>query len=388
MSAIDSHKLIKFQDNIGVTIDPFINNSDEDNLFDYDYENLLNLDKALDSESRSLVISQNELIGLSDPVTEEFAINDEAKKKKNERFRWPNWDSKMETFFHDIDDELTEEDAWLQPVRDYIEQKRGKAIWSKKSDQEIQREIKKNQASKGLYIPSFVIQVVTALYLDKSHKWQEYKLEDELACIEYRKWVNQQKKKSKKNPIQVAKLEVSKSWLLLHPSQSNALRPQKPRKMPPINKKKIKDLLMFRRKPATLTVMDDIAVYPNYQSINNKTISFDSIREKAAAAATTKSQRIEVPSRSNNSTISAYQSTSGWAPIVTSSMTNWDKKFSELPASELAAYTRDAFFDNEFGSIDPTESRKDRDKRNISFVIDDHQMFLPNNCNDEYFVVI
>lgn len=61
----------------------------------------------------------------------------------------------------------------------------------------------------GLYIPTAVAQVITAVYIERTHKMKDYKEEDELACIEFRKWVREQKKKSKRDPIVAAKIELS-----------------------------------------------------------------------------------------------------------------------------------------------------------------------------------
>lgn len=74
--------------------------------------------------------------------------------------------------------------------------------------------MKKALLSKGMNVPPVVAQVISALYLDRTHvSFKHYKVENELACIEYRKWVAEQKKKAGakgKDPVSAAKLEVSK----------------------------------------------------------------------------------------------------------------------------------------------------------------------------------
>jgi len=52
--------------------------------------------------------------------------------------------------------------------------------------------------------------VITAVYLEKTHTMKAFRDEEELACLEYRKWIMEQKKKSKKDPVISAKVEVSK----------------------------------------------------------------------------------------------------------------------------------------------------------------------------------
>lgn len=132
-----------------------------------------------------------------------------TKVKRNPRKSLPYWDDFMEEYLGDMEDELNENDRWLGEIRDYVEQKRGRAIWSKKSDAEIQQELKKAMASRGIQIPTAVAQVITAVYIERTHKMKEYKEEDELACIEFRKWIREQKKKSKRDPIVAAKIELA-----------------------------------------------------------------------------------------------------------------------------------------------------------------------------------
>lgn len=88
------------------------------------------------------------------------------------------------------------------------------AIWSKKSDAEIQEEVKKSLASKSIPIPRPVRQLVTSVFVERLFSMREYKQFDELAFVEFRKWMLEQRKKLKKDPLPVAKIEVSKVLLL------------------------------------------------------------------------------------------------------------------------------------------------------------------------------
>ena len=77
------------------------------------------------------------------------------------------WDAFMEEEFGDMDTELTEDLNWMAEARSITEQKRGMAIWSKKSEKELQRELKKSLAAKSLNIPDSVYMVIGAVYLEK-----------------------------------------------------------------------------------------------------------------------------------------------------------------------------------------------------------------------------
>ena len=77
------------------------------------------------------------------------------------------WDDFMEEEFGDMDAELTEDLSWMSEVRSITEQKRGMAIWSKKSEKELQREMKRSLAAKSLNVPDSVYMVMSAVYLEK-----------------------------------------------------------------------------------------------------------------------------------------------------------------------------------------------------------------------------
>ena len=86
----------------------------------------------------------------------------------------------------------------------------GFAIWSKKSEKELQRELKKALEKKALNVPDSVAMIIRAVYLEKTHTMKKMKKDQELACIGFRKWVIEQKKKTKKDPLPLARIEVSK----------------------------------------------------------------------------------------------------------------------------------------------------------------------------------
>jgi transposase-like protein len=61
-----------------------------------------------------------------------------------------------------------------------------------------------------LNVPSEVEMIVRAVYLEKTQTIKSMKRDYELDFITFRKWVIEQKKKTKKDPLPLAKIEVSK----------------------------------------------------------------------------------------------------------------------------------------------------------------------------------
>ena len=132
--------------------------------------------------------------------------------------KWPNWDSFMEDEFGDLDAELSDDDAWIWEARNAVEAKRGFAIWSKRSANEIKKEVQKNVALKTMNIPRSVANIIKAVHLDRTHSMKQIRKENELAAIEYRKWMIETRQKIKKDPLPQAKMEVSAAWLRQHPT--------------------------------------------------------------------------------------------------------------------------------------------------------------------------
>ena len=59
-------------------------------------------------------------------------------------------------------------------------------------------------------VPDSVAMIIRAVYLEKTHTMKKMRKDHELACIGFRKWVIEQKKKTKKDPLPLARIEVSK----------------------------------------------------------------------------------------------------------------------------------------------------------------------------------
>jgi hypothetical protein len=86
----------------------------------------------------------------------------------------------------------------------------GIAIWSKRSDEDVKREMKKYLASKSLKVPEAISTVIRCVFLERLFTMKEMKKNNELAVIEFRKWMIEQRKKTKKDPLPLTKIEVSK----------------------------------------------------------------------------------------------------------------------------------------------------------------------------------
>ena len=128
------------------------------------YGDLLNVNKVIEPDT-----TQQELINLwSIDAQKEEGMPLAATRMNPNRPKKPwFWDDFMEEEFGDMDAELTEDLSWMSEVRSITEQKRGMAIWSKKSEKELQREMKRSLAAKSLNVPDSVYMVMSAVYLEK-----------------------------------------------------------------------------------------------------------------------------------------------------------------------------------------------------------------------------
>lgn len=178
-----------------------------------EYENMLNLFKPLDD-----TVADDEFRKpLAEAVYEESSIVNEGetriaplKKSKSPLADWDQWDDFMEKELGDLDADLPEDKKWVQELRDIIESKRGTSIWTRKSEKDINREIKKTQAPKPLIIPEAIASIIIAVYIEQSKKLSEIKNEDRLAYMTFRKYMIDLKKKTKKDPVLQTKLELTK----------------------------------------------------------------------------------------------------------------------------------------------------------------------------------
>ena len=128
------------------------------------YGDLLNVNKVIEPDT-----TQQELINLwSIDAQKEEGMPLAATRMNPNRPKKPwFWDDFMEVEFGDMDAPLPEDKFWMFEARDVVEQKRGFAIWSKKSEKELQREMRKSLATKSLHVPENVAMIIRAVHLEK-----------------------------------------------------------------------------------------------------------------------------------------------------------------------------------------------------------------------------
>jgi len=337
-------------------------NYDNDDYYDDEnpYDDLLNLNKKASTKSIELVKEATINPDTLDKVTSlsydnddnsgliaSSSISDRSKRnsimkftnmkgKLNQKLQWDHWDPFMEAELGDIDAEPVDNDKWILEMRDIVEQKRGYAIWSKRSDQEIKKATQKGIADKAMFMPPSVTLVITSVYVERTHTMKQLRKDNELACIEFRKWMIEQRKKTKKDPLPMAKIAVTKKWLLKHPKSSF--------------KYSIGQKGVFNS--------NDVVLDEQIKPVEGVTFS---TQDTAVAKGPTASGS---PSPSNSSTKSQLHT-------VSASMRDWDKQKEEI--------------------IDVPVVMSLEKKGTIStknFEIDGVEMFIANNPVDDYFVVL
>lgn len=381
---------------------------DNDNLYSDtsadNYEDFLSLDKPIsDSDLLSGVISESTILVPNTNIIkseDEFTSNTIdlvgvpssitpttrsllTRQRKSMPDWWSDW--MQEQLGGDMDNE-NETDPWHLELRDTIELRLGRAIWSKKSPQEIQRAMKKMLSAKAMRIPPVVAQVITAVYIEKTHRSvKEYKKEDEIACIEFRKWLVEQKKKAAKNkdPLLAAKIELSKVWLMRRPGTALYSRPMRPRAAVPHKKSKTPLQYPFSPKPLTLTVLDQVFTFKGVTKLDANTIQFDDGSKSGSGSGAR-------PVSGPNGAASTNKFGSAISPpsvIMTMSMANWNKPLHELPLSELYQEDDYALLDGDDG-----DKGDDSDVKRVKslFMVDDVEMFVPTYTmsDEDYFVVL
>ena len=207
--------------------------------------------------------------------------------------------------------------------------------------------MKKNLANKGMQMPEAVASVIRAVFLEKTHTMKEYKKDNELACIDFRKWMIEQKQKLKKDPLPAAKIEVSKKWILKHPGSGTVSR--KKGQLPSV-------------------VMDEcIEPVPG--------VAFASDNSASASKSSSGIIGGAFSSSSSSSSTSSTTSSSSSNALITTSMINWEKSSVEVEA-ELASGSPSSMIQGNIRA------------KATSFVVDDEEIFVASNTNKEYFVVI
>lgn len=346
------------------------------------YDDFLNLDKPIDGDVKKVELTMQEVSIISPmirsdsgeivvdadgrtvlPPPRKFRGLREETGLVSAQRKWPNWDKFMEEHLGDLDEDLTEDDTWMWDARNAVEAKRGFAIWSKRSPKEIEKEVQKSVAAKTIGVPRGVATIIRAVYMERSHTMKLIRKENELAAIEFRKWMIERRQKQKKDPLPLAKVEVSKSWLTMHPtgnmisaSIGGANAPATPslalaaqevnQRLAPFSSNTgggSGDFVPLKGK----VIMDECAV---------------TIRGTSFSGSGGLGGKNEKESKGSNNV------------LVTSSMKLWEKDQDEMPAPRPTA----------------AQIAAERSARSSmeSFSVDEEEMFLASQVNDEYFVVM
>ena len=279
----------------------------DDYVDDDPYADMLDLKRAVAPDAVPPVLEMSSIV----PADENVApLTWPRGRQSGLRRRELWWDAFMDEQFHDMDDELSDGDdqKWLLEVRDEVEKKRGFAIWSKKSDKEVQRELKKALASKASKVPDAVATVVRLVYLDKVRKMSQLKKDPayELAVIKFREWMVEKKKKGVKDPLTLAKNEVARQWLQRPPNAFAETYPRNHGKPPPVVMDELCDA--------------DMAAYGTVGAASSD----------SAAAVAAKVFGVKAP---------PTDSTKVAGPCVTASMTHWNTPRSALPEALTADFS-------------------------------------------------
>jgi len=315
-----------------------VEEDDIDTMMDTDddpYGDILNMDAPIAKEQNSVMKTQ-----WSIESSTQGTDKSEMKKSlmQSNKPQWEHWDAFMDEQFGDMDREISmyDEDKWVLELRDAVELKRGIAIWSKRSDEEVKREMKKYLAAKASKIPDYIANIVRCVFLEKIMTMKEMREEHELDVINFRKWMIERKKKTKKDPLVSAKLDVSKTWLFQHPRKFER---EKITEMPSV-------------------VMDELR-----QSSTSS--SMITVSEKDSGA-----PNVPTAAGGSPSPPSAVKAGSASGSIVTYSMLNWDKDVEDA--------MNNAWRDRSDVKIEENDIDK--------FYLDDEEMCVCTD--DDYYVVM
>ena len=306
------------------------------------YADLLNFDKPVDE---SIAAEMKDEMSI-DQAIEEAGVPrvglERFKSKKIATRKWERWDAFMEEELGDIEAEPSEKDAWILDAREAVEQKRGFAIWSKRSDKDIATQVRKDVTNKQIKAPEAFSRIVKCVYLEKTHGMKDMRIENELNVINFRKWMAELSKKLKKNPLPVVKTEVSQRWLLEHPASSARRSGVDPSKPPAV-------------------IMDELR--EPVAGVKFETRKASNLRngEGGKEGATASGQGGPAGKSSTQST-----------RVVTGSMINWEKSQEEMPKREHT----------------PSSATKKSTAAENKIVLGGEEMFCCTGAGDDYFVLL
>jgi len=282
------------------------------------YGDFLDLNAVVDDSPLKNALVSEWSIAVNEDDKGELSVKSKLEKPKKQ---WEHWDDFMQEQFGDMDRELAEDETWMYAIRDAVEMKRGMAIWSKRSDKEINAEKAKSVAKQRLKIPVNFANIITRVFLEKTASMKEMRSENELHVIEFRKWMIEQRKKFKQDPLPIVKVEVSRNWLAVHPYVGLKARG--------VYSKPVEVVMDELRHP-----LADVQ-FEIKKSVSGKTPSSMSGASRS---------RFGAPSDSSStSTISSSGSLnkSSTNKVTTASMINWEMSASELPEQMTSSPTFD-----------------------------------------------
>jgi hypothetical protein len=227
------------------------------------------------------------------------------------------------------------------------------------------KEARKAAIARSQAIPSKVALVVNTVYLDKLCTLKELRAEETVLVKDYLKWVRDQRKRTKKDPLPGARKELARQWVERPPTfHISLLQAQSPN-----NKQRFSTNLHWRGHPTV--VLDEITpvldkVAPNPQ--NYQIIPFNGGPSTSASK----------PLPTNNIKTSSTQN----APLSAASVVNWNKTAEELRESVSNPSDEESPLAPGYAPSIPTAAPRP------SYTVDDVPVFVANNCPEEYFVVM
>ena len=262
---------------------------------------------------------------LEEPKAKDGSLATTKKSKlDNKPIPWENWDPFMEEEFGDMDRILTDDEEWVYELRDIVELKRGMAIWSRRTGKELNAERQKALRDKVVYVPPNFERIITCVFLEKTHTMKQMRAENELAVIEFRKWMLKNRKRLKKNPLPVVKIEVSKKWLTNHPAAG------------------LRSRGVYSKPPEV--VMDELRLPNKHVQFEPRSTSSPPSSSKMSMFApggtdASPDAPANTPNVNSGSTITSGNTSSGLGSekkgalgrVTTASMINWEMSASELP---------------------------------------------------------
>jgi len=339
---------------------PFAMVSDEEFLDPY--PDILNFGAPSTPDNVPIIIAENRLVDVGREAKEPIDI---AAQRKADRFKWVHWNNFLEEELGDMWAALLPGEEWVGECRDQVEMQRGRAIWSSRTEEEIMKEARKAAIARSQAIPSKVALVVTTVYLDKLCTLKELRAEEAVLVKDYLKWVRDQRKRTKKDPLPGARKELAKQWVERFPSfRMSLLQAQSPN-----NKQRFSTGLHFRNPPTV--VLDEIT--PVLDKVAPKDETYQIIPFNGGP-----STSASKPLPTNNIKTSSTQN----APLSAASVVNWYKTAEELRDSVSNPSDEESPLAPGYAPSIPAAAPRP------SYTVDDVPMFVANNCPEEYFVVM